>query len=161
MLFLQLLIKRLMNMTRMFKILSISLLLFPATTQAQLRKIPASVTKSFKEKYPQAENVEWKDKLTQFAALFESNDVKYDARFDSKGHWIQTEFTIGENELPPSVKDGMEKSKYADWKWEELYKVELPEDSVQYRILAGKSDLQKRNLLFNSAGRLLKDKITL
>jgi hypothetical protein len=42
-----------------------------------------------------------------------------------------------------------------------MHKIALPGDKVQYRIEVGKSDLQKKNLLFNSEGRLLKDKITL
>ena len=38
------------------------------TAGAQIRKIPAEVTDSFTDKYPEAKAVEWKDKLTGFSA---------------------------------------------------------------------------------------------
>ncbi len=39
-------------------------------THAQLRKVPADVTEAFKAKFPDAKNVEWKDKLTAFLASY-------------------------------------------------------------------------------------------
>ncbi len=131
------------------------------TATAQVRKIPAAVTEAFKEKYPNASNVEWKDKLTNFMAVFEQDNEKYEARFNSKGVWQDTENEIEDGQLPEVVKGGLDKSKYADWEINHMYKIELPNDKVRYRIEVGKSDLQKKNLLFNSEGRLLKDKITL
>lgn len=128
---------------------------------AQVRKIPAAVTEAFKDKYPSASNVEWKDKLTAFVAGFEMDAKKYEARFSNKGVWQDTENEIEDGELPDVVKGGLDKSKYADWEINHMYKIELPNDKTQYRIEVGKSDLQKKNLLFNSEGRLLKDKITL
>ncbi len=38
---------------------------------AQVRSVPASVTEAFKTKYPSASNVEWKDKLSAFVAVFD------------------------------------------------------------------------------------------
>jgi hypothetical protein len=132
------------------------------TVVAQVRKIPASVTEAFKDKYPDAGNVEWKDKLSGFIATFEENGTKYEARFSNKGIWENTENKIESDELPEAVNEGFEKSKYADeWNIESVYRIELPGEKIQYRMQVAKSDLQKKNLLFNSEGRLLKDRITL
>lgn len=133
-----------------------------SAADAQIRKIPAEVTDAFKEKYPEATNVEWKDKLTNFVAVFKQDGVQYEARFNKKGHWKDTENAIDTDELPGEVNEGYGKSKYAEeWKIEAAYKIVLPDDKVQYRVLARKSDLQKKNILFSSNGRLLKDNMTL
>lgn len=145
----------------MKRLLLFIFLLAGASSFAQLRKIPAAVTDAFKEKYPHASKVEWKDKVSVFTATFEENDVQYQARFNSKGEWVSTEKELEEAELPSTVKDGLDKSKYAEWPVEKTYKIELPDDVIQYRVSVAKSDIQKKNLLFNSEGRLLKDKITL
>lgn len=132
------------------------------SAEAQIRKIPAEVTDAFKDKYPEATNVEWKDKLTNFVAVFKMDGIQYEARFTKKGFWKDTENAIETDELPEEVNEGYSKSKYADeWKIEAAYKIVLPDDKVQYRVLARKSDLQKKNILFSSDGRLLKDNMTL
>ncbi|MBX3255284.1 MAG: PepSY-like domain-containing protein [Chitinophagaceae bacterium] len=128
---------------------------------AQIRKIPAEVTSTFSEKYADAKSVEWKDKLSNFAATFELDGDKYEARFNKKGEWLNTEKEMDVNDLPDNVKDGLAKSKYADWEIKSLYKIELPEDKIQYRIHVTKTSVQQKNLLFNESGKLLKDNLTL
>ena len=131
------------------------------TANAQIRKIPAEVTNAFSEKYNDAKNVEWKDKLSNFAATFELNGDKYEAKFNKKGEWINTEKELDVNDLPDNVKDGLAKSKYADWELKSLYKIDLPDEKTQYRVHVVKTSVQQKNLLFNSAGKLLKDNLTL
>jgi len=145
----------------MKKLLFLLLMAASIGSFAQIRKIPAVVTDAFKQKYPQAAEVEWKDKITVFMASFLEDGVKYEARFNKKGTWQQTENETNEASLPSEVKDGLEKSKYADWETTAFYLVSLPDDNTQYRITVKKSDLQKKNLLFNNEGKLLKDNITL
>ena len=128
---------------------------------AQFRKIPAEVTEALKSKYPDANNVSWKDKISVFVASFNMDNEKYEARFDEKGEWKSTTKEISKDALPKEVKDGWEKSKYADWDLNVVYSIELPDDVMQYRLQVSKSDIQKKNLLFNSDGKLLKDNITL
>jgi hypothetical protein len=131
------------------------------SVNAQIRKIPATVTDSFKEKYPDASGVEWRDKLSVFSAIFVKDGVNYEARYNSKGQWLNTENEITKEDLPSAVQEGFEKSKYADWEIEKAYLIQLPDEVTQYRLHVGKTDLQKKNLLYSSKGRLLKDKITL
>jgi Putative beta-lactamase-inhibitor-like, PepSY-like len=132
-----------------------------ASSFAQFRSIPAEVTEALKSKYPDAVNVSWKDKVTVFAAGFEMGNEKYEARFTDKGEWKSTEKQINENDLPEDVKDGWEKSKYADWDLKVIYTIELPDNVMQYRLQVAKSDIQKKNLLFDSDGKLLRDNLTL
>ena len=131
------------------------------SANAQVRKLPAVVTEAFKKKYPDATNVEWHDKLTLFLASFDMNNERYDARFNNKGVWQNTESELETSELPAPIKDGYNKSKYAEWKINTITRIDLPGEKIQYRVQAGKSDLQKKNLLFSNTGQLLKDNITL
>ena len=131
------------------------------TAVAQFRKVPGTVTDAFKEKYPNATQVEWKDKLSSFAAVFYIGNQKHETRFNSKGEWLQTEFVINKDSLPKPIAEGLDKSKYAEWVIDDAYKILLPGDVVQYRLEAEKSSLQRKHLVFNSDGRLLKDKATL
>lgn len=128
---------------------------------AQLRSIPAAVTEAFKNKYPDAEKVEWHDKITVFMASFKRDSIEFDARFNSKGEWQSTEHEIALEDVPAAVTDGFHKSKFADWTLDKAVLIELPGNTFQYRLLVEKSDIQKKNLLFNTDGRLLKDSVTL
>jgi hypothetical protein len=149
----------------MKKLLIVSLLTLICTSAvpvfAQFRKVPAEVTEALKTKYPDASNVSWKDKISVFVASFDMDNEKYEARFDEKGGWKSTTKEISKDALPEEVKDGWEKSKYADWDLNAVYNIELPDDVMQYRLQVSKSDIQKKNLLFNSDGKLLRDNITL
>ncbi|MCC6287557.1 MAG: PepSY-like domain-containing protein [Chitinophagaceae bacterium] len=131
------------------------------TANAQVRKIPAEVTNAFSEKYADAKNVEWKDKLSAFAATFELNGDKLEARFNKKGEWQGTEKELSIDDLPAAVKDGFSKSKYTDWETKAVYEVELPDDKKEYKIHVAKSSVQKKILLFDAEGKLLKDNLTL
>jgi hypothetical protein len=148
----------------MKKILVVSLIsLFGASVVpvfAQFRKVPAEVTEALKSKYPDASNVSWKDKISVFVASFEMRNEKYEARFEEKGMWKSTTKEISKDALPEEVKDGWEKSKYADWDINSAYRIELPDEVIQFRLQVSKNDIQKKNLLFNSDGKLLKDNIT-
>lgn len=143
-------------------IFALALLFFAGTqlTQAQLRKIPSSVTESFKSKYASASNVEWKDRVTSYSAIYELDGKKHEAYFDDDGSWKYTETIIEESDLPSAVNDGFQKSKYSEWNIERVERIEKNDNTTQYRIQVKKGDIRKKNLLFTSEGRLRKDKIT-
>lgn len=136
-------------------------IMFSANSFAQIRKIPAEVTSSLSEKYPGATNVEWRDRLTGFTATFTLDNVSYIAYFNNKSEWESTEQEIDMEDLPEDVNDGFQKSRYADWDVAHVSKIDLPGNKVQYKIEVGKGDIKKRNLYFNSKGRLLKDNLTI
>lgn len=129
--------------------------------KAQIRKIPAEVTDAFSAKYPGATGVEWKDRLSGFSAGYTLDAVDYTANFSNKGEWESTEHEIEQENLPEAVNDGFSKSKYTEWELLKVILIELPNDETQYRLEVGKGDIKKRNLYFNSKGRLVKDKLTI
>jgi hypothetical protein len=149
-------------MKRIFTSLFLATLIFVSSaSHAQLRKIPAEVTDAFKEKYPSASGVEWKDKLSVFQANFELNGVKCEAKFNTKGEWQETLKEMEQDKLPAAVTDGFSKSKYTEWEIREVSFLEKKDSSEQYRILVKKSDLEKKYLFFDKSGKLIKDSITL
>jgi hypothetical protein len=132
-----------------------------STAAAQVRKVPATVTEAFRTKYPMATNIEWRDRLSGFTATFDLENTHYEARFTNKGLWQQTENKVEEKDIPEAVMDGFKKSKYAEWTIDNAYKIQIPGEKIQYRVQIEKNDIQKKNLLFSSEGRLISDKITL
>lgn len=142
-------------------LLFILALFFVLNTDAQLRKIPAEVTTSFKEQYPSADSVEWRDRLTGFSVGFLEDDIRHTAHYSNEGEWQSTETEINYEELPELIKDSHSKTRYADWETGLVHKIELPDEELNYRIQVIKNDLQKKNLYFNEKGRLVKDKISL
>jgi len=132
------------------------------TADAQVRKIPAEVTEAFRQKYPTALNVEWHDHITNFTADFDLEKVHYEAKFNNKGMWQNTENKIDSASIPVPVKEGFQKSKYVEeWKIKNAYKIALREDKIQYRLEIQKNDIQKKQLYFDNTGRLLRDNISL
>ena len=149
-------------MKRILAALVITGLIITGTASfAQFRKIPAVVTDAFKAKYPNANAVEWKDKLRVFQANFEMKDEDYQARFNSKGEWQETEKNIEQDKLPSEVNDGFTKSKFSQWEIKEVSYIEKKAGSDLYRILIKKNDIEKKYLFFDKSGKLTKDSITI
>src|SRR5688500_17164541 len=90
-------------------------LLSTSISFAQIRKIPAEVTQSLKDKYPMATEIEWKDKIRGFTATFLLDEEKHVANFTNEGIWESTETDIEDSALPEVIRDSYSKSKYADW----------------------------------------------
>ena len=127
----------------------------------QLREIPKAVEKSFTEKYSGATNVKYNDQLLSVDVTFELNGEKMLASYTNKGVWKGTSRPSTFDKLPADVKDGFQKSKYAERTIDEARILDLPGDSTQYRILVRKSDVEKKYLYFNGTGRLLRESLTL
>ena len=142
-------------------LLAFGAIMLAGTASAQLRKIPSEVTDAFKAKYPTATNVSWKDKVTVFEADFKMDDDNYEARFNNKGEWQQSEKNITESDLPSAVNDGLQKSKYTDWEIKSVDKLTLKDESTQYRLLVKRGTLEKKYLFFDTDGKLLRDALTL
>jgi hypothetical protein len=144
----------------MKKILIALLLIVAGTTavMAQIRKMPAEVTNALKEKFPYAENVSWKDKLTSWEAEFTNKGVETQAWFSSKGEWKETDKSMSFDQLPEAVKDGLDKSKYNEWTPGEVAEITKKDKELQYRIYVEKSSLvQKKYLYFNAKGQLQRE----
>lgn len=125
--------------------------------KAQGRPTPAEVTSSFNKMFPGASDVQWRDKIINFAAFFNINGVQCEAKFSPTGSWISTEKAIQWDSLPPIVTDSLKSCKYADWKGASAYILQLSDGKTQYHVVVTKSDLGRKLLIFNSNGRLLED----
>lgn len=128
---------------------------------AQIRKIPARVTNSLNVKYPDARNVEWKDRITNCQARFDMNGTRCIAKFSRRGHWLGTEMYVTENNLPLTVKDGFHKSKYRGWHVRSSYVLYEPGQRTRYHVRVAKSDLRQKELVFTNHGQLMKDNISI
>ncbi len=137
------------------------LLFFAGSISAQIRSIPKVVEETFTSQYKDATNVQYRDELVRVDVSFTLNDEKMMATYSNKGVWKETKKEWTFDQLSPEVKDGFQKSKYADREVEETMVIYLPGGSEQYRILAKKNDVDKRYLYFNTKGRLLRSSITL
>jgi len=128
---------------------------------AQIRKIPSEVTNAFKDKYPSASDVTWKDKLTSFQASFTNNGEKMTAWFTKDDGWKETEVSKDFESLPAAVKDGFSKSKYntEDWKKGSVTEIVTSDGGIQYKIYVEKSIVAKKFLYFGKDGQLQKEKI--
>jgi Putative beta-lactamase-inhibitor-like, PepSY-like len=152
-----------MKKTIFFCLLSCGLLMTFSPAHAQLRSLPSLVTDSFKVRYPTATQVSWSDRLGFWQASFYLGSDALTAKFKNTGEWQSGMKRIAQTSLPPEVQDGFSKSLYADGEWkvttvDVLY---LPGDLTQYAIQIEKSSFQKKNLLFNSNGRLIKENAAL
>ena len=139
------------------------MLMMHAPVQAQLRTLPSAVTDTFKFKYPNAKQVSWSDKIGYWQATFYDGPDELTAKFKSNGEWQSSMKKIPQTGLPAEVADGFEKSLYNDneWRVSTVQVLYLPGNITQYAVLVEKSSIQKKNLLFNSKGRLIKENAAL
>jgi Putative beta-lactamase-inhibitor-like, PepSY-like len=137
------------------------LTLFANLSFAQIREIPKAVEETFSNQYNGASDIDYKDQLTRVDVHFELNGEKMVASYTNKGIWKGTEKEWEFEKLPGEVKDGFNKSVYADREVEETKVLYLPGGTTQYRIKAKKNGVEKKYLFFNTKGRLLRTAITL
>lgn len=138
----------------------VCLLLLANVSFAQLRAIPKAVTNAFTKQYAGATDVSYSDQLSGVYVSFLLNGEKMLASYNNKGVWKETVKESAFDRLPNEVKDGFQKSKYADRTIDETKIIERPNDSLQYRLRAVKSDVEKKYLYFNGQGRLTKEAVT-
>ena len=144
-------------------LLSGVMLMMHAPVQAQLRTLPSAVTDTFKAKYPNAKQVSWSDKIGYWQASFYDGSDELTAKFKTNGEWQSSTKKIPQTGLPADVADGFEKSLYNDndWRVATVQVLYLPGGITEYAIQVEKSSIQKKNLLFNSKGRLIKENAAL
>ena len=141
----------------------VSLFFLLNISYAQLRPIPKAVTNAFAKQYPGSTEVQYSDQISGVYVTFQLNGEKMVASYSNKGVWKETTMGSTFDKLPDEVKNGFQKSKYADRTIDETKLILQPNpgDSVQYRLRAVKSGVEKKYLFFNSQGRLTKETITL
>jgi len=141
--------------------LTVCLIFISGIAFSQIREIPKIVEETFTNQYKGASNIDYKDQLVRVDVHFELEGESLVASYTNKGLWKETQKEWSFVKLPDEVKNGFEKSKYADREVEDVIVLYLPGDITQYRLKAKKSDVEKKYLYFNPKGRLLRESVTL
>jgi hypothetical protein len=152
---------KIIAMKKGFVLFTLSFLMFSGISFSQIREIPKIVEETFSNQYKGASDIDFKDQLVRVDVYFELDGEKMIASYTNKGLWKETQKEWSFDKLPDEVKEGFEKSKYADREVDETIVLYLPGGIEQYRLKAKKSGVEKKYLYFNSKGRLLRESITL
>jgi hypothetical protein len=123
----------------------------------QTNAIPVPVTSHFASMFPEAKNIEWRDKLTNFQVFFLAGQAKCEAKFNSDGTWISTEKQMNKDSIPEKIKGSLHLSKYADWNIKSAYILHFSDQPVQYHIVVTKDNSPNKILFFDETGQMLKD----
>jgi Putative beta-lactamase-inhibitor-like, PepSY-like len=137
------------------------LLLLSTFSFSQVTKVPQVAKDNFARQYPEAHEISWDNDVINVNVRFELNGERMNAEYSNKGIWKKTEKDWDYDKLPDEVRDGFDKSKYADREVVETVIVYLPGDVQQYRLKVEKNDVQKKYLFFDEDGRLIREAITL
>lgn len=148
-------------MKKGFVLLAMALAITSVNLFAQIREIPKAVEETFANQYKGASDIEFKDMLTRVDVHFNLDGESMIASYTNKGIWKETMKDWSFVKLPEDVRNGFEKSKYADREVEDVIILYLPGGGEQYRLKAKKNDVEKKYLFFNQKGRLLRESVTL
>jgi hypothetical protein len=129
--------------------------LISVTACAQNAKdLPAKVKTNFDQKFKGAQKVKWgKENATEWEAEFTMNNKEYSANFNANGTWLETEYKIGEKEIPVAVTKTLVKE-FPGYK---LLKSEVSETAkgkvFELEVQTGKT---KMEVAINAEGTLIK-----
>ncbi len=119
--------------------------------------VPEKVRKAFEARYPDTYVYEWeyKRKSGFYEAEFMYRGVKHEACFTREGLWISTEKELKISELPKAVSEGLVKTRYGDWKIDEVKEHQSGSSSLVYEIEV-KQGKKEVDLFFLPDGSLLR-----
>ena len=135
--------------------LAIDICLGTIVVRAQSKPTPPAVSDVFTKMFPAAQNIEWRDKISNFTAYFTNNNRKCEAKFEKNGSWLSTEEALQWDSLPGPVQDSFRLSKYADWKRISAYSLTSAEATTQYHLVVAKNEVGRRILFFSPEGKLV------
>lgn len=115
----------------------------------------AEVVNTFTSKYPDAQHVEWEMKNNYNVAEFRNNGIKTETWIDASGKWYMTESDISFEALPDAVKTSFNASEYAQWRREDVDKVERVDMETIYVIEVEQGN-QEMDLYYTEDGNLFK-----
>ena len=128
---------------------------------SQVTSIPEQAKQNFFKQYPDAKNVQWENNVVKVNVRFEQDNNQLNAEYNNKGIWKNTLKDWTYEKLPGDVKEGFNKSKYADREVTDVKVLYLPGYVIQYRLKTEKNNVEKKYLFFNTAGRLIRTSVTL
>jgi len=131
----------------MKNIILLSLFVIVSCTMAFSANPPEVVLAAFKQKFPNAQDVDWsKEKNGEWEAEFEmpgSNEMS--ANFSADGRWLETETEIAYSELPAPVIAALQGKKV-----KEAARIEKADGSTVYE-----AEVKRKDLIFDASGKML------
>lgn len=86
-------------------------MLLAAACNQNTLNVPVAVEKAFHEQFPDVKNVKWElEEEDVWEAEFTDADNEKSAEFSSDGVWIESEMTIGFDELPTDLLSTLQKT---------------------------------------------------
>lgn len=118
------------------------------------KNLPIKVKTAFNQKFPGAQKVKWgKENATEWEAEFTLNNKGYSANFNTDGNWLESEYKIGEKEIPTAVTATLGKQ-FPGYKIAESEISETAKGKVyEFAIKTGKT---KTEVAVNPDGTLVK-----
>ncbi|MDH4473270.1 MAG: PepSY-like domain-containing protein [Fluviicola sp.] len=113
--------------------------------------IPDAVSASFKQHYPNAEDVEWEMEDNNYEAEFEANETETSVVMDANGGILETESEIEVTMLPKAAQDYMT-TNYKGQKVTEAAKIVLADGTVQYE-----AEVKRKDVLFDANGVFIEE----
>lgn len=117
--------------------------------------VPEGIRSAFHQQFPSAQRVEWEKEGIYYVADFWENDQEASAWFDPNGSWRMTEIDIPYNALPEAVRAAFEASEYANWKKEDIERIDRKDFERLYKIEVEQGDTDV-DLYYNTEGILVK-----
>lgn len=109
--------------------------------------------------YPNAVNIDWKQKGTYYVADCRTDSREREVWFDANANWVMTETELETiNNLPPAVLTAFMESNYARWITEDIDMLEYPAEPTPEFVVEVKNGNQEVDLYFSSEGGLLHEK---
>ena len=141
-------------MKMMFSGILLLLVIAVPANSGNFFEVPESVTKSFQEKYPSAEDVSWEESDGLFIATFLEEDFYKEATFDQKGSWIETTTEITQDDLPDAI-NAYISSKYEDVEYYDYILLYENPHKIQYHV-DFEIDTEMISLVFNENGQVVR-----
>lgn len=125
-------------------LVSMLAVIFSFTACAQKNDVPEKAKNAFTQKFPDAKKVKWsKEDKNVWEAEFKMDGKEYSANFTTEGSWKETEYEIKKSDIPPAVKESLDKE-FAGYKMEEaeisetadgkVYEFELEKDQTNMEV---------------------------
>jgi hypothetical protein len=140
-----------------YMVLAMALIVAAKPLKAQFRDIPAAVTNAMKEKYPNAKDISWEDKVSSFQAKFLLDGKTQEARFKKDGTWEVTEKAILFEEMPKAVQDAFNASEYKKWTLRTVAELDNNQGGKEFRIYVRNNTVNRKYLYYGADGKLLRD----
>jgi len=123
------------------------------SAKAKTQDVPQSVQAALKSAYPAAKDIEWKMKDGIYKASFEVNGTEHFAGITSSGEVKSKGAEIPADQLPSTISSAI-KTSYANWKIDDVFRVEENGSSSYLVELDGNPDKQVH---YSSDGKLIKE----